>query len=97
MPDTKRRRVNKGSIADRVLQILDADGGWFTTAALHLEYELRFSQVNLESLHSAIYRILDAGFAERRFADHIDYGDSFGASNFVRPQLHIRANTRAAT
>jgi len=96
MPDTKRRWVNRGSIADRVLQILEADGGWFTVAALHCEHELRFSPVNIESLQRAIRRLLDAGFAERRHVEYIDYSDPKG-TNFIHPQLHIRANTRVTT
>lgn len=70
---TQWRYINRGSTADRVLQILELDpDGWFTIDNLHAELVLRFGDsMHLAAVQRAVHRMVKTGTVERRFVEPV--------------------------
>ena len=61
--------IKEGSTPDRVLGILEADGGWMSVAQLVMELEWRWRAVNRETVRTATQRLAVAGRLESRLVE----------------------------
>ena len=61
--------IKEGSTPDRVLGILEADGGWMSVAQLVMELEWRWRAVNRETVRTATQRLATAGRLESRLVE----------------------------
>jgi len=63
-----------GSAPDRVLAILEADGGWMTLDQIEADWVLRWGYPpKRETLTRALYRVVHANTVVTRIEEHADY------------------------
>ena len=66
--------IREGSTPDRVLGILEADGGWMNAAQLGAELESRFvHHPATKTLDRALWRLAAQGFLESRLYETVRY------------------------
>ena len=80
-------RLQRGSVADRIIQILEADGGWMNEHQLAHELAMRFGATpHRTALNRAIQRLRIKEYVETRLVE-VGYSDD---SMRVKERLEIR-------
>jgi hypothetical protein len=62
-------KLREGSTPDRIVGVLEADGGWMSVAQLVMELEWRWRAVKLETVRTATQRLTTADVLESRLVE----------------------------
>ena len=59
-----------GSARDRILQLLEIDGGWMTLYQVEADFAMRWPDTNKDTINRAFHRLADTGMVAKRKTEH---------------------------